>query len=183
MRPEKRKPHAGGRGASGRSAGEQKFHVQSATAEPLLQRLEGVRQSGAGWRARCPCCGGTARKVSITQTDDRVLLHCFGGCSSIEVLRAAGLTWADVMPPRHWPESPQDRLHARRAIREAGWAAALSVLATEATAVRIAGRQLAGWQCLSKDDDKRLAEAVERIDRAAAVLLEAARWPPREVRP
>ena len=45
----------------------------------------------------------------------------------------------------------------------------------------IAARQLAGWQYLSEEDDKRLAEAVDRIDHAAAVLVEAANWKP-EVR-
>ncbi len=176
MRPGKRKPHAGGREASGRSASEQKFHVQNATAEPLLQRLEGVRRSGEGWRARCPSCGGTSEKVAVRETDDRVLLKCFGGCPAIEVLQAVGLTWGAVMPPRHWPESPQDRLHARRAMREADWASTLAVLALEAKVVQIAGSQLAGCQTLSAVDADRLALAVDRIDGAAGVLIDAARW-------
>ncbi|MFT3754744.1 MAG: hypothetical protein QM769_02150 [Pseudoxanthomonas sp.] len=151
------------------------FHVATATAEPLLQRLEGLQQSGNGWRARCPACGGRSRKLSIAMSDGRVLVHCFGGCRGDEVLAAAGLTWADVMPPRHWPESPEERRQARRAIREAGWSAALATLAMEATVVRIAAVQLASWLPLSEEDDARLALALERIDKAAAVLVEARR--------
>lgn len=175
--PNERSP-SGRAGASGIPAGERRFHVQSATAEPLLQRLDAVQKSGNGYRARCPSCGGTSRKLSITQTDDRVLVYCFGGCESIAVLQAAGLTWADIMPPRHWPESPEERRHARRAIREAGWASAVAVLAMEAKVALIAARQLARWQYLSEDDDKRLAEAVKRIDHASNVLNEAAAWRP-----
>lgn len=165
-------------GASGTSAWEQRFHVQSATAEPLLQRLDGVQKSGNGWRARCPACGGKSRKVSIAEREGRVLIHAFCGCPSLDVLQAVGLSWGDVMPPRNWPESPLERRQARRAIRETGWASALAVLATEATVVRIAGRQLAGWQALSVEDDDRLARAVALIDGAAAVLVEAQAWRP-----
>lgn len=174
------KQNPGWRAGAGKSAGEQRFHVQSATAEPLLQRLDGVQKSGAGWRARCPACEGKSRKLSIAEVDNRVLLHCFAGCQAIEVLQAVGLTWADIMPPRHWPESPEERRRARRAIRECGWVSALSVLALEAKVALIAARQLDGWQPLTAEDDARLALAVDRIDHAAAVLVEAQAWRPTE---
>ncbi|MGY0611709.1 hypothetical protein [Luteimonas sp. A501] len=151
------------------------FYVQSATAEPLLQRLEGVQKSGNGWRAMCPACGGRSRKLSVAERESAVLLYCFGGCKAIEVLESVGLAWPDIMPPRHWPESPEERRQARRAIREAGWASALAVIATEATVALIAARQVATWKILSEDDDARLALAVQRIDHAAAVLVEARR--------
>ncbi len=178
--PTKRNPGCWA-GASGKSAGERRFHVQHASPEPLLQRLDAVQKSGNGWRARCPACGGRSRKLSVAEREGRVLLHCFGGCQAVEVLQAVGLTWADIMPPRYWPESPEERRQARRAIQESGWASALTVLGLEATVVLLAGRQLARWQCLSEADDKRLAEAVDRIDHAANVLVEAAAWRP-EVR-
>ena len=108
-------------------------------------------------------------------------MYCFGGCQAVDVLQAVGLSWADIMPPRHWPESPEERRKARRAIREVGWASALRVLALESKVALIAARRIAGWQYLSEEDDKRLAEAVDRIDHASAVLIEAANWKP-EVR-
>lgn len=154
------------------------FHVGQASAQPLLDRLDGVQKSGAGWRARCPACGGRSRKLVVTEASDRVLLHCFGSCEPIAVLQAVGLNWGDVMPPRHWPASPEERRRARRAIRESGWTAALSVLALESKVALIAARQLAQWQHLSADDDARLALAVERIDHACSVLVEAATWRP-----
>lgn len=152
-----------------------RYHVGSCAADPLLSRLDGVQQSGNGWRARCPACGGLSRKVAIAESDSKVLVHCFGGCKAIEVLEAVGLGWPDIMPPRHWPESPEERRQARRAIREAGWASALAALALEAKVALVASRQLSRWHVLSVEDDTRLAEAVARIDRAANVLVEARR--------
>lgn len=154
------------------------LHVACASPEVLLSRLDGVGKSGSGWRTRCPSCGGRSRKLSVAKIDERVLLHCFGGCRADDVLHSVGLTWAAVMPPRHWPQSPEERRHAGRAIREAGWAAALATLAREATIAKLAARQLAGWQVLDEVDDARLALAVERIDGAVAVLVEAAAWRP-----
>lgn len=164
--------------ASGKLQGKQEFHAQVATAEPLLQRLDGVQKAGNGWRAKCPCCGGQSRKVTIAERDGKVLLHCFGGCRAVEVLESVGLSWADIMPPRHWPDLPEERRRARQAIREAGWVSALSVLALEAKVTLLAARQLAHWQVLDEGDDARLTLAVERIDHATSMLVEAAGWRP-----
>ncbi|WP_299452199.1 hypothetical protein [uncultured Pigmentiphaga sp.] len=142
-----------------------------ANARILLDRLDGVQPSGNGWRARCPACGGRSRKVSIAESGGKVLVHCFAGCKAEDVIGAVGLTWADLFPPRHWPDSPEERRQQRQAIQQAGWAAALATLATEATIVRLAAAQVARWQPLSEEDDARLALACERIDKAAAVLV------------
>lgn len=174
MQPENRNP--GWRaGASGMSAGERRFHVQNATAEPLLQRLDGVMKSGNGWRARCPSCGGSSRKVAIAEREGKVLLHCFGGCQSIDVLNAVGLSWADVMPPRHWPESPEERRRARQAIRETGWASALETLAMEAAITAIAANKMLRGEALDWDDYCRLAKAEQRIGNAREALVEVRR--------
>lgn len=175
--PRNRNPALGG-GMSNAASGPA-FHVQNASAEPLLQRLEGIQKQGNGWRARCPACGGMSRKLSVAEAGDRVLVHCFAGCAAADVLAAIGMTWADVMPPRHWPQSPDEQRRARRALREAGWTAALSVLAVEATVVRIAAAQVARWEPLSDEDDARLAQALARIDGAANVFVEATAWRPK----
>lgn len=157
-------------GASGASAGERLFHVQSATAEPLLQLLDGVQKSGSGWRARCPACEGQSRKLTVTERDGKVLLHCFGGCAAGDVLAAVGLSWGDVMPPRTWPASPEERRRQRQAIREAGAATAIDVLAVEATVIRLASHQLFNWQSLNPEDDERLALACYRVEKASSAI-------------
>lgn len=143
-----------------------------ANARILLDRLDGVQVQGRGWRARCPACGGRSRKLSVAESDNRVLAHCFGGCKAIEVLQAVGLTWADIMPPRHWPESPEERRQARRAIRESGWAAALEVLSLEAAIVQLAAGKLLKDEPLEWDDYCRLVKAEERIGSARFTLTE-----------
>lgn len=155
-----------------------RLHALQVSAEPLLARLEGVQKAGNGWRARCPACGGASRKLSVAQTDTKVLVHCFACGDADAVLAAVNLRWSDLQPPRGWPESPEDRRKARRSLREAGWSAALQVLALESKVVHVAAKQVASWQPLSEEDDARLTQAVERITGAANALVEAAVWRP-----
>lgn len=158
-----------------------RFHVEHATAQPLLDRLDGLQKTGNGWRARCPACGGRSQKLSIAERDGKVLIHDFGGCSASEVLAAVGLNWADIMPPRDRPESPEERRQARKAIREAGWSAALRTLALESKIVLLAARVYAPLNLLPEDDQARLGQALERIEHAANVLCEPETWrPPHE---
>lgn len=159
-------------GASGSVSGRQSFHVQNATAEPLLQRLDGVQKAGKGWRARCPACGGQSRKLSITQIDSRVLVHDFGGCKTIEVLEAVGLSWADILPPRHWPESPQERRELRRVAREGALVAALPELAHAAAVVRLAAVSLLRDEALDWNDYCTLVKAEEVIGNARNFFCE-----------
>lgn len=154
------------------------MHVQDASAEPLLQRLEHVQRQGNGYRARCPACGGQSRKLAITERDGRVLVHCFAGCPADDVLGAVGLRWADLHPPRHWPQSREERERARLAMREAGTASAVEVLALEGAVIEAAGRQLQCWQYLSAEDDARLTAAVERVSSARAILSRPQQWRP-----
>jgi hypothetical protein len=68
----------------------------------LLARVEGVRKNGAGkWVARCPAHADKRPSLAIRDlADGRILIHCFAGCDTESVLGAAGLEWADVMPPK-----------------------------------------------------------------------------------
>jgi hypothetical protein len=170
--PERRSPHeAGNVSRLGGNA-----HIGHASADVLLQRLDSVQISGNGWRARCPACGGTSRKLAIAESEGRVLLHCFSCAEAAAILAAVGLTWADLHPPQHWPLSPEQRRSVRRAIREAGIVSAIEVVAMEGAVIEAAGRQLLGWQCLSAEDDAHLSLAVQRASKAAFTLRDAVTW-------
>jgi hypothetical protein len=72
------------------------------TADALLARLEGVKQSGEGrWRARCPACGSHSAALSIRETDNgTVLLHCFRfECDPLAITSAVGLDISDLFAP------------------------------------------------------------------------------------
>lgn len=64
--------------------------------EAILERLQGVRRNGAGWSAKCPAHEDRKPSLSISEVDDRVLLHCHAGCSVERVVAALGLEIRDL---------------------------------------------------------------------------------------
>jgi hypothetical protein len=64
----------------------------------LLERLAGVKQTGAGrWMAKCPAHEDGSPSLSIRETGDgRMLLHCFGGCETCDVLTTLGLEMSNL---------------------------------------------------------------------------------------
>lgn len=57
------------------------------------------RRSGANWITRCPAHADRRPSLSLRQTDaEVVLLHCFAGCATDDVLRALGLEYRDLYP-------------------------------------------------------------------------------------
>ncbi len=79
-------------------------------AAELLSRLEGVRATGTDqWVARCPAHEDKSPSLSITEKDDRVLIHCHAGCYVNEVVDAVGLKITDLFPPRESYGKPVKR--------------------------------------------------------------------------
>lgn len=66
----------------------------------FLSRLEGVRRTGEGqWVAKCPAHQDRSPSLAVGEAEDgRVLLHCHSGCSSLDVITAVGMRWADLLP-------------------------------------------------------------------------------------
>jgi hypothetical protein len=92
----------------------------------LLARLEGVQRTDKGYRAQCPACGGTSRKLSVCEGDNgAVMMTCFSCHDTPGVLAAIGLTLADLFPERIRDESPAGRRAARQAFKQTAWGAAI----------------------------------------------------------
>ena len=70
----------------------------SSPAEVLLSRLQSVRRRRAGhWLTACPAHDDRGPSLSVAETDGgTVLIHCFAGCTPVEVVAAVGLTLADL---------------------------------------------------------------------------------------
>jgi hypothetical protein len=73
--------------------------------EMVLDRFEGVEKNGAGWKARCPVAGhGRGRgdrnpSLHIGEGDNgRVLIICWAGCDTEDVLNAVGLQMNELFP-------------------------------------------------------------------------------------
>jgi hypothetical protein len=154
----------------------------TASAEPLLSRLDKVMKSGNGWRARCPAHDGTGRTLTVAESDDRVLVHCFAGCKAVDVLTAVGMTWADIQPPKHWPQTREEKRKAQRAIREVGLLCAFEALWREGEIILAGGRHIAALEPLSAVDMARLSEAVDRVSGALITMRDFDYWQRREAR-
>ena len=58
------------------------------TAEQIAKALGGAKKTGKGWLARCCCHEDSDPSLSLADGDDGTLLvHCFVGCASVDVLR------------------------------------------------------------------------------------------------
>ena len=137
----------------------------------LLARLEGVRAAGRGYSARCPAHKDRSASLSVAEgRDGRALVKCFAGCEPLAIVHALGLEMADLFPERIADPSTGGRAAASEAWRQTGWAAALGVLAREATIVTIAAREVAEGRTLGAEDHARLLLALERIEGAREVL-------------
>ncbi len=70
----------------------------------VLSRLDGVQRAGSGWKARCPCPGHDDARPSLGVNlgeDGRVLLNCRSKhCPQGDIVKAAGLKFADLYPPK-----------------------------------------------------------------------------------
>lgn len=134
----------------------------------LLERLDGVRQTGTDrWVARCPAHDDKHPSLSVRETGDGTLLvRCWSGCSAAEVVHAAGLTLADLFPPR-----PQD--HHRGPIpTRSRWdrADVWLLLQHESAIAAIVAADAAAGRPVTADDAERVGLAADRLADACAAL-------------
>ncbi len=70
----------------------------------ILSRLAGAKKHGTQYVARCPAHDDKTASLSVGEGDDgRVLLHCFAGCRTANVVAALGLTMRDLFPDTDRP--------------------------------------------------------------------------------
>ncbi|MDE2103501.1 MAG: hypothetical protein KGL39_40045 [Patescibacteria group bacterium] len=75
--------------------------------ESFLNSLDKLHEVSPGrYRARCPAHGSKSQTLAISLTNDgMLLLHCFAGCSALEVVQATGHSLSDLYdkPLTHEP--------------------------------------------------------------------------------
>lgn len=131
----------------------------------MLDRLDKVKNYGPGrWLACCPAHQDRSPSLSIRETSDgTVLLHCFAGCPSKDVIAAIGLELKDLFPQRnrhdyHTSKRPGERWVPRDVLAAVAREALITLLAAEATH---------RGDKLSHVDLDRLAKAAGRLRSAA----------------
>ena len=136
----------------------------------LLDRLERVKQTGAGrWVARCPAHNDHSPSLSISECDDgRVLLKCFAGCETEDVLSAVGLSFSDVMPERVGEQHCYRPVRQRIPPRDA-----LALLDHESLVVAIIGADILEHKEVDEPTLSRLAQAVGRINETRSMCAPA----------
>jgi DNA primase len=82
--------------------------------QKVLALLSGAKQHGTGWMARCPAHDDHDPSLSVKEDiDGKVLLHCFVGCATEDIVHVLGLTMGDLFARRNgtnnvYPSSPRD---------------------------------------------------------------------------
>ena len=128
--------------------------------ENTLSRLDKPRQRQPGqWSARCPAHPDKSPSLSVRETPDgAVLLHCFGGCETAEIVASLGLELSDLFPPRDKPTGTPKKIAN---LLTAGQA--LELLATETLFVAVAIGNFFHGMTLTQVDIDRLTTAAGRI--------------------
>ena len=134
----------------------------------LLSCLDSARETGHGkYVARCPAHDDRSPSLAIKDCGDgRVLIHCFAGCETEDVLSAVGLTFADLMPePINGQHSFRPQKFDTRQV--------LATLDHESLVVAIVGADFLDHRALDEETWNRLGVAVCRINTARAICIPA----------
>ena len=136
----------------------------------LLELLEGVKETGPGrYIARCPAHDDRSPSLAIRDGDDgRVLIHCFAGCETEDVLSAIGMTFSDIMPEGVGAEHSYKPVRNRISPRDA-----LATLNHESLVVAIIGADFLEHKEIDEDTWDRLGAAVQRINTTRAMCAPA----------
>lgn len=132
-----------------------------ANIDDLLNSLDKVRRTGEGrWVACCPAHADKSPSLSVRYADDRILLHCFGGCAVDAVVSALGLALADLMPERVKFEGTKP-IKSRIPASDL-----LAFIHFEATIVMLSAGDMTAGKALSIADFSRLRLAHDRLEGA-----------------
>ena len=124
--------------------------------DQLLSSLDKLRQTGTGgWIACCPAHDDSDPSLAIHEVDDRLLIHCFSGCSVYEIISAVGMELSDL-----FPESVESHVPVKPPFNPAD---VLKCLSLETLFVEICVRDLLRGQELNSNDYDRLCLAGKRI--------------------
>jgi hypothetical protein len=127
--------------------------------EALLSRLDKVKPNGNGkWQALCPAHPDKSPSLAIKLTDDgKILIHCFAGCSVVDIVSAVGLELSDLMPENlAYKKGTKPPKFNKYELFE--------TLAFESLILSIAIRQLLNYEDLNQADLLRVIRAENTIN-------------------
>ncbi len=76
------------------------------TISDFTPLLETTHRNGRGYVARCPAHDDRSPSLHISEGDDgRILIHCFSGCTTEEIVDSVGLRLSDLFEGNQSRES------------------------------------------------------------------------------
>lgn len=132
------------------------------SVEKILNKLTKVkRTSNSSWLACCPSHDDRSPSLSIKDTGEgKLMLNCFAGCETIDVLGALGLDWEDVMPPKQ----PLEKIETVKPQKHTLYATdALRVLKIESQIIVMAAFDIQKGRPIKEAEMARITLAMERI--------------------
>lgn len=126
------------------------------TLDYILCRLDRVRCSSQNqWMACCPAHDDKSPSLSIKATDEgKILLYCFAGCSTQDIVDSLGLRMTDLFPPQTEQEIQERRRQGHRELYE-----------KEVFIANIALADTQAGKTLSDVDADRARLALERMEK------------------
>jgi hypothetical protein len=129
----------------------------------LLNKLNKVKRTSTNqYIACCPAHDDKSPSLSITDKGDgKILINCYAGCGTEDVLDSIGMSFEDIMPPKvmeHKVAPIKQRVYASDALK---------VIQLEARIVIMAAYELKRNRPMTEQDLTRLELAMERINIAS----------------
>jgi len=124
----------------------------------ILSKFQKVYKSGNDqWQCLCPVHEDKSPSVGIKLVNDgRILIHCFSGCNTNDILDAVGLTFDNLFPNRlEGYMKPVKRAFNPYVV--------LSSLSNEILLCTLAALELSKGKTLIEQDKERLILAYQRI--------------------
>lgn len=134
--------------------------------DQIAQRFDKAKRLGPE-RIRACCSAHDDKTPSLditTGSDGRILLICRAGCDTRDVLEAAGLTWADVMPPSNF--TPSERKAWKNRTQRGKL---LLALRHERLIIELARTKIGPF---IEEDAERISKAFQRIRKIKGALRE-----------
>ena len=79
----------------------------------ILEQLEKVKRVGdSQWLACCPSHDDRTPSLAIKDTDDKILLRCWAGCSTESIVPSLGMKMGDLFHTSLSPQEARTRRHS-----------------------------------------------------------------------
>ena len=134
--------------------------------QTLLSNLDKVKKTGANsWIACCPAHDDSSPSLAIKDSDGKILIHCFAGCETSDVIEAVGLTFSDLMPEKF----AGNQKATKKPYRDADL---IRFIAQETTIVYLTGVKILKGEQVIDEEKERFEIAVSKIREAQRYVTE-----------